>query len=121
MLWIHHYRLQELERETFKHAIIIEEAHHILLRRKESKETVMDIILREIRELGEAIILIDQHPSLISIPSLGNTYCTIAMNLKHGRDINTIGEAMLLNDEQKEYLGKLPIGYGIVKLQKIRI
>ncbi len=117
MLWIHHYRLQEQERETFKHAIIIEEAHHILLRRKESKETVMDIILREIRELGEAIILIDQHPSLISIPSIGNTYSTIAMNLKHGRDINTIGEAMLLTDEQKEYLGKLPIGYGIVKLQ----
>jgi hypothetical protein len=117
MLWIHHYRLQEEERETFKHAIIIEEAHHILLRRKESKETVMDIILREIRELGEAIILIDQHPSLISIPSIGNTYTTIAMNLKHGRDINTIGEAMLLTDEQKDYLGKLPIGYGIVKLQ----
>jgi hypothetical protein len=117
MLWIHHYRLQERERETFKHAIIIEEAHHILLRRKESKETVMDIILREIRELGEAIVLIDQHPSLISIPSIGNTYTTIAMNLKHGRDINTIGEAMLLTDEQKEYLGKLPIGYGIVKLQ----
>lgn len=117
MLWVHHYRLQEEERETFKQAIIIEEAHHILLKRKESKETVMDIILREIRELGEAIILIDQHPSLISIPSIGNTYCTIAMNLKHGRDINTIGEAMLLTDEQKEYLGKLPIGYGIVKLQ----
>ena len=117
LLWVHHYRLQEKERETFKHAIIIEEAHHVLLRKKESKETIMDIILREIRELGEAIILIDQHPSLISIPSIGNTYCTIAMNLKHARDVNTIGEAMLLTEEQKDYLGKLPIGYGIVKLQ----
>lgn len=117
LLWIHHYRLQDKERETFKHAIIIEEAHHILLKKKEAKETIMDIILREIRELGEAIILIDQHPSLISIPSIGNTYCTIAMNLKHARDVNTIGEAMLLTEEQKEYLGKLPIGYGIVKLQ----
>jgi DNA helicase HerA-like ATPase len=117
LLWIHHYRLQEKERETFKHAIIIEEAHHVLLKKKESKETVMDIILREIRELGESIILIDQHPSLISIPSIGNTYCTIAMNLKHARDVNTIGEAMLLNEEQKEYLGKVPVGYGMVKLQ----
>ncbi len=117
LLWIHHYRLQEKERETFKHAIIIEEAHHVLLRKKESKESIMDIILREIRELGEAIVLVDQHPSLISIPSIGNTYCTIAMNLKHARDVNTIGEAMLLTDEHKEYLGKLPVGYGIVKLQ----
>jgi hypothetical protein len=117
LLWIHHYRLQEKEREIFKHSIIIEEAHHVLLKKKESKESVMDIILREIRELGESIILIDQHPSLISIPSIGNTYCTLAMNLKHARDVNTIGEAMLLNEEQKEYLGKVPVGYGMVKLQ----
>jgi hypothetical protein len=117
MLWIHHYRLQEKERETFKHAIIIEEAHHVLLKKRETKETIMDVILREIRELGEAIVLIDQHPSLISIPSIGNTYCTIAMNLKHARDVNTIGEAMLVGNEEREYLGKLPVGYGLVKLQ----
>lgn len=117
LLWIHHYRLQEKERETFKHAIIIEEAHHVLLKKRETKETIMDVILREIRELGEAIVIIDQHPSLISIPSLGNTYCTIAMNLKHAHDVNAIGEAMNLNEEQREYLGKLPVGYGIVKLQ----
>ncbi len=117
MLFIHHYRLQDRDRETFKHAILIEEAHHVLLKKKESKETVMDVILREIRELGESIILIDQHPSLISIPSLGNTYCTIAMNLKHSRDISTIGEAMLIEMNEREYFGKLEVGYGIVKLQ----
>jgi len=117
MLFIHHYRLQDEDRETFKHAILIEEAHHVLLKKKESKETVMDVILREIRELGESIILIDQHPSLISIPALGNTYCTIAMNLKHSRDISTIGEAMLIEQKEREYLGKLEVGYGIVKLQ----
>ncbi|MGH7774063.1 MAG: ATP-binding protein [Candidatus Binatia bacterium] len=117
LLWIHHYRLQEKSRETLKHAVIIEEAHHVLLKRKQSKETVMDVVLREIRELGEAIILIDQHPSLISVPSLGNTYCTIAMNLKHGHDVGTIANATLLNAEEKEYLGKLPVGYGIVRLQ----
>jgi len=32
----------------FKHAII-EEAHHILLRRMESERSIVDIILREIR------------------------------------------------------------------------
>jgi hypothetical protein len=117
MLWIHHYRLQDEHRETFKHAVIIEEAHHVLLKNKGSKETVMDVILREIRELGESIILIDQHPSLISIPSLGNTYCTIGMNLKHNRDISTLAEAMLIEEKEREYFGKLEVGLGIVKLQ----
>jgi len=117
MLWIHHYRLQEPGREKFKHAIIIEEAHHVLLKHKQSKESIMDVILREIRELGESIILIDQHPSLISIPSLGNTYTTIAMNLKHARDVVGISEAMLIDSDERDYLGTLEPGVGIVKLQ----
>src|SRR4030042_5738380 len=86
LLWIHHYRMAQGERETFKHAILIEEAHHILLRKKQEimgEEAITDIILREVRELGEAIVLLDQHPSLISKPALGNTYTTISMNLKH--------------------------------------
>lgn len=117
LLWIHHYRLQEPEREKFKHAIIIEEAHHVLLKHEQSKESVVDVILREIRELGESMVMIDQHPSLISIPSLGNTYTTIVMNLKHARDIATLGEAMLLGQDEREYLGRLEQGFGIVKLQ----
>jgi hypothetical protein len=117
VLWIHHYRLQEESRERFKHAIIIEEAHHVLFRKKQSKESVMDVLLREIRELGESIILMDQHPSLISIPSLGNTNCTIAMNLKHRLDINSISSVMLLEESEQEYLGLLEIGSGIVRLQ----
>jgi hypothetical protein len=117
ILWIHHYRLQEETREKFKHAIIIEEAHHVLLRKKQSKESVMDVLLREIREIGESIILMDQHPSLISIPSMGNTNCTIAMNLKHRLDVNAISSAMLLEESEQEYLGLLEVGSGIVRLQ----
>jgi hypothetical protein len=108
LLWLHQFRMAEPARETFKHAIVIEEAHHFLLKRKESKETIVDVILREIRELGEAIIFLDQHPSLISTPSLGNSYCTIAMNLKHGNDTSAIGRAMLLSEEQRDCLGRLP-------------
>lgn len=120
LLWIHHFRMSEGQRETFKHAIIIEEAHHILLRKKQEmtgEEAVTDIILREIRELGEAIILIDQHPSLISMPALGNTYTTICMNLKHKADMRTISESLLLDAEQVDFLGQLEIGTAIVKLQ----
>jgi len=117
LLWIHHYRLVDPHREVFKHAIIIEEAHHILLRRTGSKQTITETVLREIRELGEAIILIDQHPSLISIQALGNSYTTITLNLKHKSDVAAIAAAMLLDTEEREIIGRLPIGGAVVKLQ----
>lgn len=120
LLWIHHYRMGQDQREKFKHAIIIEEAHHILLRKKQEatgEETVTDVLLREIRELGESIICLDQHPSLISKPALGNTYTTFAMNLKHRGDIAMIQDSLLLDSEQASYLGRLEVGWSIVRLQ----
>jgi hypothetical protein len=50
----------------------------------------MEITFREIREFGESLIILDQHPSQISLPALGNTYCSICMNLKHKTDINAM-------------------------------
>jgi len=120
LLWIHHYRMGQEQRERFKHAIVIEEAHHILLRKKQEatgEETVTDVLLREIRELGESIICLDQHPSLISKPALGNTYTTFAMNLKHRGDIAMIQDSLLLDSEQASYLGRLEVGWAIVRLQ----
>jgi len=120
LLWIHHFRMGQSDRERFKHAVFIEEAHHILLRKKQEvtgEETVTDVLLREIRELGESIIVLDQHPSLISKPALGNTYATIAMNLKHRGDIAMIKDCLLMDSEQAGYLGKLEIGWAVAKLQ----
>jgi Holliday junction resolvase len=108
------------DREAFKHAIFIEEAHHVLLRKKQEatgEEMVTDIILREIRELGEAIICLDQHPSLISKPALGNTYTTFAFNLKHRGDMAMMQDCLLLDSEQTDYLGRLEVGWAVAKLQ----
>ena len=120
LLWIHHFRLAQRERETFKHAIVIEEAHHVLLRKKQEatgEETVTDVLLREIRELGESIICLDQHPSLISKPALGNTYATFTFNLKHRGDLAMMQDCLLLDSEQTGYLGRLEVGWAVVKLQ----
>ena len=120
LLWIHHYRMGQAQREEFKHAIVIEEAHHILLRKKQEttgEETVTDVLLREIRELGEGIICLDQHPSLISKPALGNTYTTFAFNLKHRGDIAMMQDCLHLDGEQAGYLGRLEVGWAMVKLQ----
>ena len=120
LLWIHCFRLSEGKREIFKHALVIEEAHHILLRKKQEasgNEAVTDVILREIRELGEGVVLIDQHPSLISLPALGNTYATICFGLKHRSDMLAVGESLLLDRDEVEFLGQLEAGTAIVKLQ----
>jgi len=117
LLWIHHYRLAEGDRERFKHCILVEEAHHLFMKREAARERTTETIMREIRELGESIVIVTQHPSLISIPALGNTYCTLTFNLKHKADVNTAANYMLLENEKKKYLGKLPVGYAAVKLQ----
>ncbi|MBE7559493.1 ATP-binding protein [bacterium] len=120
LLWIHHYRMMEGQRETFKHALVIEEAHHVLSGERRSLvggQTVMDITFREIREFGESIIILDQHPSQISLPALGNTYTTICLNLKHSRDVSAMGQCMLLEGEEKDLLGTLEVGQAVVKLQ----
>jgi len=62
-------------------------------------------------------VLIDQHPSLISMPALGNTYTTICFGLKHKADMFTISESLLLDKEQVDFLSQLETGKAIVKLQ----
>ena len=116
LLAIHHYQLGQPTREEFKHCIILEEAHHVL-RAHDGAETVTDVILREIRELNTGIILIDQHPSLIAITALGNTFCTITMNLKTRPDLNTAASYTLLDRDEIHILGELHVGQAVVKLQ----
>jgi uncharacterized protein YheU (UPF0270 family) len=120
LLWIHHHRMAEGKREEWKHTTIIEEAHHILSRKLQmisGTETITDIILREIREFGESLIIVDQNPSLLSIPAMGNTYATICMNLKAGNDVNVMRSVLNLSFQDKDSLSKLEVGQAIVKLQ----
>ena len=120
LLWVHHYRMVEGQRETFKHAILIEEAHHVLSGERRSLvggQSVMEITFREIREFGESIVILDQHPSQISVPALGNTYTTICMNLKHSKDVSAMGQCMLMSATEREILGSLEVGHAVVKLQ----
>jgi len=80
-------------------------------------QSVMEITFREIRKFGEALIILDQHPSLISLPAMGNTYTTICFNLKHKKDIGAMGQCMILDEAGKELLGKLEVGEAVIKLQ----
>ncbi|MFC1614756.1 ATP-binding protein, partial [Gemmatimonadota bacterium] len=122
LLWIYYYRLHQRQREKFQHAIIIEEAHRLfessgLKYDTRIDEPVVNIMLREIRELCESVILIVQNPSLLPVTVLSNTYTTISHNLKHKYDINAISSCMQLDYKQSDYLAFLDVGYSIIKLQ----
>jgi hypothetical protein len=122
LLWIHHYRLSSptQKREEFDHAIILEEAHHIIGKDKSDLvggESITDVIIREIRELGESVIIIDQCPSLLSLPARGNTWCTIVLNLKDAKDVNSAASSLLLDTVDKKILGRLDVGEAVAKIQ----
>ena len=116
LLWIYHYRLRMRERNVFKHAIFVEEANSCL-RETPGSTAIHDLVMMQIRKLGESVVLIGEHPSEMSKQTLGNTYTTIAFNLKHRDDVDAVADCMLLDREEKDYLNMLKPGYGIVKLQ----
>ena len=118
LLWIYFYRMQEPEREVLKHVIVIEEAHHLLLRTNK-EEDITDVMMREIRELGEGIVILDQHPHKISVSALGNVYTRIGFQTSLSQDISSLGKSMLIPIGNEEFFGMLKIGEAIVKSGRV--
>jgi hypothetical protein len=114
LLWIYHYRMRQPEREVLKHFILIEEAHHLFSKARR-EEDIADIIMREIRELGEAVLIIDQHPSRMSVSALGNLSTKFALSLSLNQDVAAIANAMLLDKSQQRYLSMLTLGQCICR------
>jgi len=120
--WIRDWMLISQSREKLRGIVILEEAHHVLNRDKSIKlgsETVMELVFREVRELGLGMVYIDQHPSLVSYPAIGNTSTHIFMNLgldtKHASDILDSSNMLGLDyHEEGNYLRRLPVGHGFV-------
>ena len=95
-------------RETLQHAVIIEEAHHLLKAPPgvgDGGDPVVHIALREVRELGESIILATQNASVVPVTVFGNQATTLAFHTKHAKDVSSTAQAMLLKDEAKDELG----------------
>lgn len=120
ILWLYEFRKQHGKREEFAHALIIEEGHHVLSHQKETAEgaeTIMETCLRQIREFGEAVIVIDQEPTKLSNSIKANTYCKITFALGNGKDALEIATCMGLDKEEADYLKLLDVGQAIVSLK----
>lgn len=116
-LWVYHTRLCLPARETLKLVVIVEEAHHVLYAHRNARETTMELLLRQCRELGIGIIVVDQHPHLLSSAAIGNTYTSLCLNLKDPKDLATAARLSLLPADDAHHLSTLPPGRAVVKLQ----
>ncbi|MBU3923363.1 MAG: DUF87 domain-containing protein [Nanoarchaeota archaeon] len=108
---------QNLMGNGFDHAIIVDEAHNIFLKKPTNftNESTTDMIYREMREYGTSLICLDQHISKISDTVKGNSACHIAFQQQLPQDIQDISEIMQLV-ESRHYFSQLPVGNAIVKL-----
>jgi hypothetical protein len=119
LLYLYHIRLSEPTRETFKHSIIIEEAHNVLLREKTritGKESIIEVILRQIRELGEGLVIIDQTPSQITPTALSNIHTHVILKLSYHDDVAVSAKLLGLAPNQFDYIKNLKTGWAIMRV-----
>lgn len=113
---------------TLQHITVIEEAHNVMGNVKATgpSEVSADTkgqavqafadMLTEVRAYGEGILIADQSPEKLLPDALRNTNLQIAHQLRDAKDREAIARALIMDDTQRDYLGKLRIGEAAVFL-----
>ena len=105
----------------YRHLTLIEEAHRLLSKveygdsgsKKSAVETFTDL-LAEVRKYGEGLIVVDQIPNKLAPEVLKNTNTKIIHKILARDDKEAVGDTMLMDDKQKEFLSALETGHAIV-------
>jgi hypothetical protein len=124
LTWLYAYRMTEQHRgEELRQVIICDEAHRIWDANKEWRDTTremgmptINLFPTQFRDFGTALILTSQEPSKMTQSVHANTLVKIVGNLGNGTDINSMAEAMGLNDDKREIVHKFKRGQWMVKL-----
>jgi hypothetical protein len=124
LTWLYAYRMTEQHRgEQLRQVIICDEAHRVWDANKEWRDTTremgmptINLFPTQFRDFGTALILTSQEPSKMTQSVHANTLVKIVGNLGNGTDINSIAEAMGLDDDERDVIHKLKRGEWLVKL-----
>ena len=107
--------------KNFRHITLIEEAHRLLSKvlpgdeeGKKYSVSMFTDMLAEIRKYGESLIIVDQIPNKLAEDVLKNTATKIVHKLVAKDDKETIGDTMMLEEDQKMFLSNLLTGRAIV-------
>jgi hypothetical protein len=108
------------------HVTVVEEAHNALenIASRGASEVGNDLrgkavqafcnMLTEVRAYGEGLVIADQSPEKLAPDALRITNVQIAHQLRDGHDREAIANAMIMTDEQRDFLGKLEPGRAAV-------
>lgn len=109
------------EDHSFKHMTLIEEAHRLLSKPEPgadgSKAMGVEMfanLLAEVRKYGESLIIADQIPNKLISDIIKNTNIKIVHRLFAADDRNSIGDAIGLSQEQKDFLPLLQPGETVI-------
>ena len=114
-------RQKHKNNKNFRHITLIEEAHRLLSKveygdsgaKKSAVETFTDL-LAEVRKYGEGLIIVDQIPNKLASEVIKNTNTKIIHKILSRDDKETVGDSMLMDDKQKEFLSALETGQAVV-------
>ena len=121
LTWLREYREQH-PLAQLQHLTVVEEAHNVLsnVQPVGSTEIAADTkakavaafanMLAEVRSLGEGLIISDQSPEKLAPDAMRNTNLQIAHQLRDRRDREAVARAMIMDEAQQEYVGKLRVG-----------
>ena len=108
------------------HVTLVEEAHNVLTNVSpgSGNEEKSDVkgksvqsfcnMLAEIRAYGEGLIIADQSPEKLARDAMRNTNVQIAHQLRDSHDREAIANAMVMTNEQRDFLGKCETGRAAV-------
>lgn len=121
LMWLREYRETHIAPQL-QHLTVVEEAHNVVsnvtsVRNSEiSADTKAKAVaafsnmLSEVRAYGEGIVISDQSPEKLAPDAMRNTNLQIAHQLRDRHDREAVARAMIMDDEQQNYLGKLRTG-----------
>jgi hypothetical protein len=120
MLWLNQYYQARPVRERLQHVLVLEEAQNLAPRNHESTSSrdLVDVLFSQCREYGLGLVLIGQMPSMISRSALANIHTFIASGVKEKMDASTLQSVMLLDLDQMNTLGQLPLGTSVVRIYR---
>ena len=105
---------------AFRHLTLIEEAHRLLARPEPGDRAAAMAVeafadmLAEVRKYGAGLIIADQIPAKLIPDIIKNTHTKIVHRLFAEDDRRTMGEAMMMDDAQRNFLPNLATGAAIV-------
>lgn len=121
LTWLREYRELHPSNQV-QHLTVVEEAHNVLSNTtsvgntevaadtKAKSVATFSNMLSEVRAYGEGIIISDQSPEKLAPDAMRNTNLQIAHQLRDRRDREAISRAMIMDERQSEFLGKLRVG-----------